>query len=165
MKHQEGRKSLPPYAFARRPRILVVEARFYSDISDLLAQGALQALEPVGAIVERLEVPGALELPASIRIVHEGTQQGKHTPYDAYVALGCVIRGETGHYDIVAGESARGLVDLGRTQGLAIGNGILTVETHEQAIERADPLRLDKGGGAAAAALALLALRARFGLF
>jgi len=145
----------------------VIESRFYTDISDLLLLGASGALMQAGASVDRISVPGALEIPAALRIVLEGTREqgGRHPPYDGFVALGCVIRGETTHYDLVAGESARGLTDLGAQEGLAIGNGILTVETREQAMERADPARLDKGGGAALAALALLALRVRFGTF
>lgn len=165
MKKEEKASDLPEFSLPRRPRVLIVEARFYTEVSDLLVEGALDVLKKVNAMVERISVPGALEIPAALRIVLNGTREGKHTPYDAFVVLGCVIRGETSHYDIVAGESARGLIDFGVHEGLAIGNGILTVETHEQAIERADPDRLDKGGGAAHAALSLLALRARFGLF
>lgn len=165
MKKEEKSPDLPEFSFPRRPRVLIVEARFYTEISDLLVQGTIDVLEKVGATVERISVPGALEIPAALRIVLNGTHEGRHTPYDAFIALGCVIRGETAHYDIVAGESARGLTKLGVREGLAIGNGILTVETYEQAIERADPDRQDKGGGAARAALSLLALRARFGQF
>lgn len=152
-------------SFPRAPRVLILEARFYEDIADLLAQGAAQVLEKNGTIVERVAVPGALEIPSALRIVLDATREGKAQGYDAFVALGCVIRGETSHYDIVAGESARGLTDLAVAQGLALGNGILTVESHFQALERADPARLDKGGGAAQAALEMLALRVRFGLF
>ncbi len=166
MKSNTHSFDIKSFSFPRPPRVLVIESRFYTDISDLLLQGASGALMQAGASVDRISVPGALEIPAALRIVLEGTREsGRHPPYDAFVALGCVIRGETTHYDLVAGESARGLTDLGAQEGLAIGNGILTVETREQAIERADPARLNKGGGAALAALALLSLRVRFGKF
>ncbi|MCJ2132129.1 6,7-dimethyl-8-ribityllumazine synthase [Methylobacterium sp. E-045] len=139
-------------------RVLVVEARYYDDISDeLLAgtQGALEAAEAEGVVVT---VPGALEIPAAIAIlVEEAARAGQ--PYDAAVALGCVIRGETGHYDIVATESARALMDLSVTGRLPLGNGILTVETMEQALARARVSDLNKGAGAAEAALAVLSLK------
>ena len=136
-------------------RVLVVEARFYPAISDALAAGALAALRRARARVERIVVPGALEIPAAISLAARGGR------FDGYVALGCVIRGETGHYDIVVGESARGLTALATGLGLAIGNGILTVDTEAQGWDRARPDRLDKGGGAAAACLAMIALRRR----
>ncbi|CAA2103609.1 MULTISPECIES: 6,7-dimethyl-8-ribityllumazine synthase [Methylobacterium] len=139
-------------------RVLVVEARYYDDISDELlagAQGALDAAEAEGVVVT---VPGALEIPAAIAIlVEEAARAGQ--PYDAAVALGCVIRGETGHYDIVATESARALMDLSVIGRLPLGNGILTVETMEQALARARVSDLNKGAGAADAALAVLALK------
>ncbi|MBO1021251.1 6,7-dimethyl-8-ribityllumazine synthase [Methylobacterium sp. SD274] len=139
-------------------RVLVVEARYYDDISDELlagAQGALDAAEAEGIVVT---VPGALEIPAAIAIlVEEAARAGQ--PYDAAVALGCVIRGETGHYDIVATESARALMDLSVVGRLPLGNGILTVETMEQALARARVSDLNKGAGAAEAALAVLALK------
>lgn len=138
-----------------KPHILIVEARFYAEISDFLAKGAVRALEIAGATYERVAVPGALEAPAAVKIASE---TGK---FDAYVVLGCVLRGQTSHYDIVCNESARGLTWLTIDPGLAIGNGILTCETEEQALERADPARMDKGGGAANAALALLDVKAR----
>jgi 6,7-dimethyl-8-ribityllumazine synthase len=136
--------------------LLIVEARFYREISDLLLEGASRALEQAGATFERVEVPGALEVPAAIRMALETGR------YDAYVALGCVIRGETSHYDIVAGESARGLMDLAVHHGALIGEGILTVENVEQARVRADPMGKDKGGDAARAALALLQIKSCF---
>jgi 6,7-dimethyl-8-ribityllumazine synthase len=136
--------------------LLIVEARFYSEISDMLLEGAHRALEQAGATFDRIKVPGALEVPAAIRMALETGV------YDAYVALGCVIRGETSHYDIVAGESARGLMDLAVHRGALIGDGILTVENVEQARARADPDRNDKGGDAARAALALLQIRSCF---
>ncbi len=136
-------------------RILLVEARFYPNISDMLYEGATQVLDAAGAIYEALEVPGALEIPAAI-----GMTAGK---FDGFVALGCVIRGETYHFEIVANESARGLMALSVNAGLCIGNGILTVENEEQALRRADRALLDKGGDAARACLAMLKIRARLG--
>ena len=141
---------------AGQPQILIVEARFYEDIADMLAEGAVKALEAAGAGYERLSVPGALEIPAAIKFA---TLSRK---YDAFVALGCVIRGETAHYDIVCNESARGLTDLALRHDLAIGNGILTCENNEQAIVRADPAQKNKGAGAAEAALAMAAIKSRF---
>jgi 6,7-dimethyl-8-ribityllumazine synthase len=138
------------------PRLLIVEARFYDDIADLLLTGATRALEQAGATFDRVTVPGALEIPAAIRLALD------RGGYDAFVALGCVIRGETSHYDIVAGESARGLMELGVHHGALIGNGILTTDTGTQARVRAGPDRpdsKDKGGDAARAALALLQVR------
>jgi 6,7-dimethyl-8-ribityllumazine synthase len=139
-----------------QPHLLLVEARFYDALSDLLLEGARRALEWAGATFDRVTVPGALEIPAAIRLAHDGGQ------YDAFVALGCVIRGETAHYDIVAGESARGLMELAVHRGALIGNGILTCDSGEQARLRADPGGKDKGGDAARAALALLQLKTCF---
>jgi 6,7-dimethyl-8-ribityllumazine synthase len=136
--------------------ILVVEARFYDDISDALFAGARKALEAAGASFERVAVPGALEIPAAIKFAFDGAR------FDGYVALGCVIRGETTHYDTVADESASGLRMLAVNYGLAIGNGILTVENEDQAFARARVDGLDKGGGAARAALAMIALKRHF---
>ena len=131
-------------------RILVVEARFYAHINDLLLNGAHAVLTAAGVEVARLTVPGALEIPPAIALAHATGR------YDGFVAIGCVIRGETSHYDLVAGESCRGIMDLGVRERVAIGNGILTVENEVQALERADPSRQDKGGGAALAALTLV---------
>ena len=139
-----------------RPHLLIVEARFYPEISDMLLAGARRALEEAGATFDRVTVPGALEIPAAIRLALAGGG------YDAFVALGCVIRGETSHYDIVAGESARGLMELALHRQALIGNGILTTDSGAQARVRADPDGKDKGGAAARAALALLQLEARF---
>ena len=136
--------------------ILIVEARFYDHLNDLLLAGARAAIERAGHKHETITVPGALEIPAAVARAAEAGG------YDAFVALGVVIRGETYHFEIVAGESARGLMALS-LDGLAIGNGILTTEDEAQAIVRADPAQLDKGGAAAHAALAMLALNARFG--
>jgi 6,7-dimethyl-8-ribityllumazine synthase len=142
-------------AAGARPHVLIVEARFYDRISDLLLAGASRALEAAGASFETLTVPGALEIPPAIRL---GIDRGS---FDCFVALGCVIRGETSHYDIVAGESARGLMDLALQRGALIGNGILTTDSGAQAHVRADPEGKDKGGGAANAALSLWRLKAR----
>ncbi len=138
------------------PHLLFVEANFYTHISDMLAEGAAAAARKAGATFDRLTVPGALEIPGAIAIV---AHAGK---YDGFVALGCVIRGETSHYDTVCTESARGLMDLTIRERLAIGNGILTVENEAQALRRADPHDLDKGGGAVLAALALLGTKQSF---
>ncbi|CAN5249626.1 MAG: 6,7-dimethyl-8-ribityllumazine synthase [Pseudomonadota bacterium] len=136
--------------------ILLAEARFYPHLNDMLLQGARSAVEAAGHEHETITVPGALELPAAITLT---ARSGR---FCAFVALGVVIRGETYHFEIVAGESARALTDL-TLKGFAIGNGILTVEDEEQALVRADPARGDKGGDAARAALALLELREQFG--
>ncbi len=135
--------------------LLIAEARFYAHLNDMLLAGARAAIEAAGHSHETVTVPGALELPAAIALASEGDT------FDAFVALGVVIRGETYHFEIVAGESARGLMAL-TLDGVAVGNGILTTENEAQAIVRADPAQLDKGGDAAKAALALLQLRARF---
>jgi len=136
-------------------RFLIVEARFYEHLNDMLIAGARAALETAGHAVEVLTVPGALEVPGAIAMAAESGR------YDGFVALGVVIRGETYHFEIVAGESARGIMAL-TMDGLAVGNGILTVENEGQAIVRADPRQLNKGAGAAEAAIALLALREKF---
>ncbi|HXH53805.1 MAG TPA: 6,7-dimethyl-8-ribityllumazine synthase [Sphingomicrobium sp.] len=136
--------------------ILIAEARFYPHLNDLLLEGARRAIEAAGHDHETITVPGALELPAAI------AQTALSGRYCAFVALGVVIRGETFHFEIVAQESARGLMALS-LDGFAVGNGILTVENEAQAIARADPEQGDKGGDAARAALALLELKERFG--
>jgi len=136
-------------------RILIVEARFYDHLNDLLIEGARAAIEAAGHIHETITVPGALEVPGAIAFASESGR------YDAYVALGVVIRGETYHFEIVAGESARGLMALSM-DGLCIGNGILTTENEAQALTRARPTEKDKGGEAAKAAMAMLAIKARF---
>ncbi len=137
-------------------RILIVAARYYASVVDALIVGATRAIADAGAESEVIEIPGAFEAPATIAFA------AMSGAYDGYVALGCVIRGETSHYDYVCGESARGLMDLSIQDGLPIGYGILTVENEAQAIERADPAKRDKGGEAARACLAMLALRKRF---
>jgi len=144
-------------------RILIVEARFYGDIADALLAGATAVLEAEGAEFDKITVPGALEIPGAIAMAN-ATGHAAGRAYDGYIALGCVIRGETAHFDIVANESARGIMALTIDQRLAIGNGILTVETEEQAWERAKADRQDKGGGAAKAALAMTRLRRQMSL-
>ncbi|HEX2018832.1 MAG TPA: 6,7-dimethyl-8-ribityllumazine synthase [Aurantimonas sp.] len=147
---------------AATPHILIVEARFYDHIGDLLLEGAKAALDSAGASFEIVTVPGALEAPAAVGFALTGADEGEKE-FDGFVVLGCVIRGETYHFEIVAGESARALMELAVEENLAIGNGILTVENEEQALERADPKRKDKGGAAARTALAMIALRDRLG--
>ncbi len=136
-------------------RFLIVEARFYDDIGDMQLAGARAALEAAGAKVDVITVPGALEIPTAIRIAFD------QTDYAGVVALGCIIRGETYHFEIVSNESARALMDLAVNHRLALGNGILTTEDMEQAIVRADPKQYDKAGDAARAALALYHLKQR----
>ena len=136
--------------------VLIVEARFYPHLNDMLLDGARIAIEAAGHKHETITVPGALELPAAISLA---ARSGR---FCAFVALGVVIRGETYHFEVVAEESARALMDL-TLDGFAIGNGVLTVENEEQAIVRADPKQLDKGGHAARAALSLLEIREAYG--
>jgi len=135
--------------------VLLVEARFYPHLNDMLLDGARKAIEAAGHKHETLTVPGALEIPGAIALA---ARSGR---YCAFVGLGVVIRGETYHFEIVSNESARGLMDL-TLQGYAIGNGVLTVENEQQAIVRSDAKQLDKGGGAAQAALALFDLRQKY---
>ena len=132
---------------------LIVEARFYAPLADLQAESAIAVLQETGCSYERVSVPGALEIPAAIAMAHAGDRH-----FDGYIALGCVIRGETSHYDTVCNESARGLMDLALAENIAIGNGILTVENEAQAWARND-----KGGEAARAAIAMVAMRQEFG--
>jgi 6,7-dimethyl-8-ribityllumazine synthase len=146
---------LTPPVFDRPTRVLIVAAPFYSAIADELIAGARAALEAAGATHELVEVPGALEIPTAIRLA------ARAGVFDGFVALGCVIRGETTHYDTVCNDSSRALTLLG-LEGLCIGNGILTVENAEQAQVRADPGGSDKGGGAAEACLHLVGLARRF---
>src|ERR1051325_5996401 len=136
-------------------KFLIVEARFYDHLNDVLIAGAKAAIKAAGHKAEVITVPGALEIPAAIALA-DATGD-----YDGYVAIGVVIRGETYHFEIVAGESARGIMAL-TMDGIAIGNGILTVENEAQAIVRADPIQANKGGGAAEEALALMELKRRF---
>lgn len=142
--------------FERPARVLIVVAPYYRDIADALIAGARATLDAAGVSHDLVEVPGALEVPPAIGLAH------RQSNFDGFVALGCVIRGETTHYETVCNDSSRGLTLLGLS-GACIGNGILTVETYDQAAVRADPEDQDKGGGAAAAALHLMALSRRWG--
>lgn len=147
---------------AHAPHLLIIEARFYEELSDALLDGAKAALDEAGATYDVVTVPGALEIPAVISFALDGAENDG-TDYDGYVALGTVIRGETYHFDIVANESCRALTDLAVGDSLAIGNGILTVENEEQAWARARRTDKDKGGFAARAALTMIALRKKLG--
>jgi len=143
---------------AKGQHYLIVEARFYSELADELLKGATGALERAGASFDVVTVPGALEIPAAVAMASDL----KGEIYDGYITLGCVIRGETTHYEIVSGESARALMDLSIADGIALGNGVLTVENDDQAWARARISDQDKGGAAAVAAMAMAALKAKF---
>jgi 6,7-dimethyl-8-ribityllumazine synthase len=148
-----------------QPHVLIVEARFYEDIADEMIKGATQALDAAGASHERLSVPGAFEIPAAIAMAIEAQiKDPGRRPFDGFLALGCVIRGETTHYDYVCGESARGLMDLAWRHKIALGFGILTVENDAQAWARARIAEKDKGGSAALACLAMIKLKRDMGL-
>ncbi|PWE33292.1 6,7-dimethyl-8-ribityllumazine synthase [Maritimibacter sp. 55A14] len=151
MAGHETQDALALPKFDKPVKLLIVVAPFYRDIADNLVKGARAVIEAAGATAELVEVPGALEVPVAIRIAH------RQSNFDGFVALGCVIRGETTHYETVCNDSSRALMLLG-LEGAHIGNGILTVENRAQAEVRADPAEMDKGGGAAAAALHLVAL-------
>ena len=156
MASAEEHTTLPRPSFDKPVKVLIVVSPYYSDIAAGLLTGAKAELEAAGATYEVVEMPGALEIPPAIRIAD---RQGD---FDGYVALGCIIRGETTHYETVCNDSSRALQLMG-LNGLCIGNGILTVETMEQAVERAAPDQMNKGGGAAAAALHLVALARKWG--
>jgi len=141
-------------------RALIVEARFYDDIQDALLEGAVAELKAAGVAYEVITVPGALEIPAAIAMAIDAAGKGGK-PYDAAIALGCVIRGETIHFEIVSMESSRGLMDVSVSRNFPLGNGILTVNTEEQAWARARAGELNKGGDAARAALAMLRIKRR----
>ncbi|MBI1219586.1 MAG: 6,7-dimethyl-8-ribityllumazine synthase [Rhodobacteraceae bacterium] len=147
----ETHTTLPLPVFDKPVKVLIVVAPYYKDIADDLIAGARATLEAAGATHELIEVPGALEVPPAIALAE------RQANFDGYVALGCIIRGETTHYDTVCNDSSHGLMLLG-LQGACLGNGILTVENRQQAVVRADPADQNKGGGAAAAALHLIAL-------
>ncbi|GHE06152.1 6,7-dimethyl-8-ribityllumazine synthase [Defluviimonas sp. 20V17] len=155
MAGSETHYTLPLPAFAKPVKLLIVVAPYYKDIADNLVAGARAAIEAVGGTHDLIEVPGALEIPPAIALA------ARLSNYDGYVALGCVIRGETTHYDTVCNDSSRGLTLLG-LQGACLGNGILTVENRTQAEVRADPAGQNKGSGAAEAALHLIALARRW---
>ena len=151
-------QSGPPRPALPGARVLVVEARYYDDLADELLRGAWEAIVAAEAGFTVLTVDGALEIPAAVAIALDAAQAAGRA-YDAVVALGCVIRGETGHYDIVAGESARALMDLSVARRIPLANGILTVENEQQAWTRASVNELNKGGGAVDAALAVLRIK------
>ena len=142
-----------------KKKVLIVDANFYEDLANELVRGAVAELEKMGISYERLSVPGALEIPSAISLVSQGN---KAKLFAGYIALGCVIRGETSHYDIVCGESARGLSKLALDKNLAIGNGILTVDNWEQAWARASVLKKNKGRDAAIACLSLFEIKQRY---
>tara|TARA_R110000751_G_scaffold271365_4_gene371491 strand:- start:3490 stop:3963 length:474 start_codon:yes stop_codon:yes gene_type:complete len=150
----------------KTPHLLIVEARFYDDLADALLEGATAALKAAGATWDVITVPGALEIPAVISMALDGMDEGEE-PYDGFVALGSVIRGETYHFEIVANESSHALMELAISESLAIGNGILTVENSEQAWARArkhdGPGEKDKGGFAARAALTMIEIKHKLG--
>jgi 6,7-dimethyl-8-ribityllumazine synthase len=159
---QTDRKNpTPALKFQTPPHVLILEARFYEQINDMLVDGAKNALEKAGATYEIVTVPGALEIPAALQFA---ALRKNGRSFDAFVALGCVIRGATSHYDTVCNESARGLTEVALRHTLAVGNGIITVENEAQALERADESLLNKGGGAAEAALIMLHLKQSCGL-
>lgn len=153
MKDVNDRSPVPKVPGAK---LLLVVSPYYRGVADMMQRGAEAVAEAAGATLDRIFVPGAFELPAAI------AHAAKANAYDGFVALGCVVRGETSHYEYVCGESARGLMNLSTFEGLAIGYGILTVDTLEQAEVRADPVRGDKGGEATKAALAMIAIKRRF---
>ena len=142
-----------------KKKVLIVDANFYEDLASELVRGAVAELEKMGISYERLSVPGALEIPSAISLVSQGNEAKL---FAGYIALGCVIRGETSHYDIVCGESARGLSKLALDKNLAIGNGILTVDNWEQAWARASVLKKNKGRDAAIACLSLFEIKQRY---
>lgn len=154
-------QSLSALQFLSPPHVLIIEARFYHQINDMLIDGAVTALDGINATHEVMTVPGALEIPAALNLA---AQKSEGRKFDAYVLLGCVVRGNTSHYDIVCSESARGVTDMALKHNLAVGNGILTVENEEQALERADKSRLNKGGEAAIAALMMLSIKQACGV-
>ena len=156
MAEKDAAGTLPLPKLTPAPKMLIVVAPFYRKIADGLIAGAVATLDDAGAGHEVIEVPGALEIPTAIAMA------ARTGAWEGYVALGCVIRGETTHYETVCNDSSRGLTLLGVQQRLAVGNGILTCENMVQAEARADPAGMDKGGGAAAAALHLVALARRF---
>ena len=148
------------------PHLLIVESRYYEDVAAELLNGATAELEAAGATSERIEVPGAFEIPAAIRMAIRSMDfYAGRRRFDGYIALGCVIRGETSHYDYICMESARKLQDLAVNYTLALGYGILTCETHDQAMERAAVNRKNKGGEAARTCLAMIGVKQRFRLF
>jgi 6,7-dimethyl-8-ribityllumazine synthase len=151
-----------PKKYSKSMHLLIVEARFYDDMADALLDGAKSALDAAGATYDVVTVMGALEIPAAITFALIGEEEGGKR-YDGYVALGVIIRGETYHFDIVANESARALMDLSVDAAIPLGNGIMTVDTDAQAWARVKKGELDKGGFAAKAALKMIELKRHFG--
>ncbi len=147
---------------AKPPTILVITARFYDDIADELVAGATAVLQAAGARIDHIDVPGVLEIPAALAMALYAGEEGG-VDYDGFVILGCVIRGETSHYDIVAVQSARAIMDMVTEECLALGNGILTVENRDQAWARAAVDDKNKGGAAAEAAMAMIEVRKKLG--
>lgn len=147
-----------------KPKILLIEARFYDELADELAAGAIEVLEKADAEITRVAVPGVLEIPSALAMALIAEEDGEGESFDGFVVLGVVIRGETTHYDIVANESARAIMNICTSEGLALGNGIQTVENQEQAWARANRTEKNKGGGAAEAALAMIELKGKLGL-
>ncbi|RWL81601.1 MAG: 6,7-dimethyl-8-ribityllumazine synthase [Mesorhizobium sp.] len=156
---QHGKAFIRPKAKAH---LLIVEARFHDDLADALLEGATGALDDAGATYDVVTVPGSLEIPAVITFALDGAAEGG-THYDGFVTLGTIIRGDTYHFDIVANESSRALMDLAVQEAIAVGNGILTTENDAQAWTRAKKTEGDKGGFAARAALTMIALKEKFG--
>ncbi len=146
------------------PHVMIVEAPYYADIAEELARGAIEALKEAGASFDRFPVAGAFEIPGAISAAHKSQIHAGRKVYDGYIALGCVIRGETTHYDYICQESARALMNLSVERNLAIGNGILTVENRTQAWARASMDGKNKGGEAARACLGMILLKQQFGL-
>lgn len=142
-----------------QPRVLVIEARFYEDIADALVAGATVVLDDAGVRYDRVAVPGAFELPAAISLALDAADEAEGVTYNGFVALGCVIRGETDHYEHICRETSRALMDLAVDDGVALGFGVLTCATYEQAMERAAPDRKNKGADAAAACVRMMALK------
>jgi 6,7-dimethyl-8-ribityllumazine synthase len=158
----EPRRTLAPAESVGGARFLIVEARYYDEIGAMLLAGAQTAFAKAAAKVDVVSVPGALEIPIALAIALD-VASARGAPYQGAIALGCIIRGATYHFEIVANESARALMELAVTKGICVGNGILTVENEAQAIVRADPAQGDKGGDAARAALALHRLKTKLG--
>ncbi len=162
---EQARKLQTTFKFEEKPHIMIIEARFYDDVSDLLLKGAKDVIEKAGATCDVHTVPGALEIPAAILYAVKSLNfDAIRRRYDGYVALGCILQGQTRHDEIVGNESAHGLQQLALEHTLAVGNAILTCETKQQAIERADPERQNRGGAAAAACLRMIELKHHFRL-
>jgi len=162
---QEHKSAPMTFKFDAAPHVLIVEGRFHNDVADLLLEGTKTVLERAGATFDVITVPGALEIPAAILYSVKGLDfDPTRRRYDGYVALGCVLKGGTRHDEIVGNESARGLQDIALKYVLAVGNGILTCNTREQVLERADPVKMDRGGAAAEACLRMIELKQRFHL-